>query len=600
MASTGSGVAHVWEKQEIVLEAEKAYANPYTDAQVWVDLKGPEFDKRVYGFWDGDRVFRVRFVATAPGEWRWTSGSTPPDAGLAGKTGEFTAIDWTEEEKRENPNRRGFLRSTANGHALNYADGTPFFYLADTWWSCGTWRYPFKGKAPDPGYVPGPGMGFEEAVQFRKSQGYNGVAMIASFPSWQSDGPGKITDKNGVVLRASWTVDENCAQMPDESGNRPFLFPGKAPGNEMIVPDFDRINPSYFQSLDRKMQRLSDQGIVPFFESVRRDHGPSWKRYYDWPGSFIRYVQHLGARYGCYNFIFSGVHMDAAGKEMLSGREWNDVLTAHYREFGPLPFGQPQSTNITLSTYKQYGHRDIAPWLTLHGVGNSPRDHRVFALIEEMFRLPDPFPVLNNEPFYPYSRNPQAANIQGDQAANARACAWGSVLNGALAGHVYGTQGYFVTTGEPKQANPYIWEALAGERFLAPGQHMARLRDFMLSEGADYQNLVPDRASLAPNQKSDGLEAWRLSGWSSMMRTPDARLAIVYFEVDCPIATIRNFPPGSEYRARWFDPRTGDWLGAGNGTLKAEQDGAIHLPPFPDGGMISKSDWALKLVRKDR
>ena len=50
MASTGSGVARVWEKQEIVLEAENAYTNPYADAQVWVDRKGPQFDKRVYGF----------------------------------------------------------------------------------------------------------------------------------------------------------------------------------------------------------------------------------------------------------------------------------------------------------------------------------------------------------------------------------------------------------------------------------------------------------------------------------------------------------------------------------------------------------------------
>ena len=34
-----SPVLHVWEKLEITLQASNAYANPYTDAQVWVDCQ---------------------------------------------------------------------------------------------------------------------------------------------------------------------------------------------------------------------------------------------------------------------------------------------------------------------------------------------------------------------------------------------------------------------------------------------------------------------------------------------------------------------------------------------------------------------------------
>ena len=51
---------HVWEVQEIKLTAEKPYDNPYTDVSVWVDLKGPVFEKRIYGFWNGDSDFRIR------------------------------------------------------------------------------------------------------------------------------------------------------------------------------------------------------------------------------------------------------------------------------------------------------------------------------------------------------------------------------------------------------------------------------------------------------------------------------------------------------------------------------------------------------------
>ena len=61
---------HPWEKQELTFHAAHTYANPYADVTVWVDLDGPGFHKRVYGFWDGGDTFRVRVVATAPGTWR--------------------------------------------------------------------------------------------------------------------------------------------------------------------------------------------------------------------------------------------------------------------------------------------------------------------------------------------------------------------------------------------------------------------------------------------------------------------------------------------------------------------------------------------------
>ena len=133
---------HAWETQEIVLLAEKSYQNYYTDVDMWVQLKGPGFDKRVYGFWDGDKRFVVRVVATKPGEWTWQSSSNhPDDLGLNGHSGSFTAIEWSAGEKKLNPNRQGFVRVSPNGHALEYADGTPFFMVGDTWLAGTTWRF---------------------------------------------------------------------------------------------------------------------------------------------------------------------------------------------------------------------------------------------------------------------------------------------------------------------------------------------------------------------------------------------------------------------------------------------------------------------------
>ena len=69
-ATPAASITHVWEKQELTFTAARSYTNAYTQATVWVDLTGPHFKKRVFGFWDGGQTFRVRLVATQPGTWR--------------------------------------------------------------------------------------------------------------------------------------------------------------------------------------------------------------------------------------------------------------------------------------------------------------------------------------------------------------------------------------------------------------------------------------------------------------------------------------------------------------------------------------------------
>jgi len=98
--SGNNSVLHVWEVKEIELNCSQKHDNYYTAVTCWVDLKGPNFLKRVYGFWDGDNTFKIRIVATEPGEWSWTSGSNHPrDEGLNNRSGNFTAIAWTEAQK---------------------------------------------------------------------------------------------------------------------------------------------------------------------------------------------------------------------------------------------------------------------------------------------------------------------------------------------------------------------------------------------------------------------------------------------------------------------------------------------------------------------
>jgi hypothetical protein len=289
---TAAAPVQVWEKQELTFHAAKTAANPYTDVTMWVDLDGPGFHQRVYGFWDGGNTFRVRLVATAPGAWRWTSGSNPVDAGLAGKQGTFTAVAWSDEELRAHPLRHGFLRATPNDHALQFADGTPFFAVGDTWYAAGTNR--FKWYDDEVARPMGPEAGFKDYVRLRHSQGYNWISIIAAFPNWDNDGqPWRVVDPaTHLTVRSAWLefgtgpdARTGTAKNMKNEGGRPFLFPGKAAGFEQVFPDMDRINPAYFQYLDRKIDYLNAHDFVVFLESFRRDASELWMKYHAWPES---------------------------------------------------------------------------------------------------------------------------------------------------------------------------------------------------------------------------------------------------------------------------------------------------------------------------
>lgn len=617
-AEASEAQTRTWEMQEIVLHAENHYDNYYTDVDMWVDLKGPGFDKRVYGFWDGDNRYVVRLVATAPGQWSWQSGSNQPgDAGLNGHTGEFTAVGWSEQEKRENPNRRGFVHATPNGHALQYADGTPYFMVGDTWLAGTTWRLPFRNAATSDDYVPGPGIGFEDAVNYRKNQGFNSVSMIAAFPNWEADqNPSTYADENGVFLRNAWEkfgydVGEGqgtdasgglsywgtftAKNMRDEYGHLPFAMSEEHEG----VSDFTRLKPEYFQSLDRKMAHLSEVGFVPLLETIRRDVGPSWHAYYDFNETFSRYVQYLISRYGAQNFVFSGIHLDWVPEDFsLTADQFNEALTYHLEKYGRPPFGQIHTVLIDRATHTTLGHGEEVPWLDMHSVGNKPRDHRVGENLVAQFNLEPPLPTINFEPYYtgwlheinkPAGEEPPANSDRDNYFA--RAQMYGSVLSGGLSGHVHGTAAYDITsTGEPEGARPHIWEALKYES----ANYMQHLEAFMLSEGDRYQQLAPAMDQINP-RKAPGSPEDGLDGWSYMMRTAEKDLALLYFENLSVSPSLEGFLPGENYRLQWFDPLSGAWHQSV--AVTADSQGRIALPGFPESGRIAERDWAAKIKR---
>ena len=592
---------HLWEKIDLTFEANNVYENPYVEVDVWVDLKGPDFSKRVYGFWNGDNHFCVRITAVSSGEWSWESGSNQSDDGLNNKKGTFTAIKWTEEEKEDNACRRGFIKPDSAGHSFEYADGTPYFLVGDTWWAAPTYR--FHWHEDNKQYPLGSEMGFKDMVAFRKKQRYNAIAMIAGFPNWSNDGhPAFITEEdsdNPISIRAAWKQagTQSAKDMYNEGG-RPFLFPGKVANYENVFPDVDRINPEYFKYMDRKIDYLNENGFIAFIEVSRRDASQAWKKYYQWPDSYARYIQYVFARYQANNCLLSPIHFDWH-QPSIPSRDFNEPANLVLDKYGPPPFGTLVSTNASPSTLINFGDASEARWLSFHQTGNW-REHDYNWYLTEIFNSTPPMPAFNGEPYYPGfpDDNPPAPSEEAN--LNCRSGLYGSVLSGGLAGYIYGAEGVWSADIE-KDSKYKIWDALQ----FKSGEQIQYILDFVMAFGNKYKKLEPNADLITPNKMADPM-GYR--GWAYCSRTPDKDLFLLYFEKDypkgfgkdmlmkrmqdneIPRAIIRGARINAKYKLTWFNPTSGKWLTDKTEIIESDMVGRIFIPDIP-----SETDWGMSL-----
>ncbi|HEX3552540.1 MAG TPA: DUF5060 domain-containing protein [Thermoanaerobaculia bacterium] len=125
---------------EIVLSSNTSYANGYLNASVTANftLSGSSLTKTVNGFWDGGKVFKVRFNASNAGTWSYTTSSG--DMSLNGKSGSFSVSS--------SLGTRGFVRRNSNNQEkFIFDNGTRYFMWGQTYYQIisnardnGTWR----------------------------------------------------------------------------------------------------------------------------------------------------------------------------------------------------------------------------------------------------------------------------------------------------------------------------------------------------------------------------------------------------------------------------------------------------------------------------
>ncbi len=123
-----------WTRFEEQFTAAAEYRNAVQEVSFEVEFTAPSGAKiTVPGFWDGQRLWKVRFSPEETGRWTWrTRCSRQDDSGLNQRTGSFECVPYAGD----NPlYRHGAVRLSKDRRYLVQDDGTPFFWLGDTAWT---------------------------------------------------------------------------------------------------------------------------------------------------------------------------------------------------------------------------------------------------------------------------------------------------------------------------------------------------------------------------------------------------------------------------------------------------------------------------------
>lgn len=201
------------------------------------------------------------------------------DPGLHGKRGRLNV----RPAAGENPLHRhgGFLRVSPDGHSLTYSDGTPFFWLGDTWWFCPSDLVPIDGSThPE---IP---SAYRHLLDVRKRQGFTAIHM---------------------------------AFLGTIGGYNPFDEPACGAG----------LDPGYWRKVDRYIDEANACGLVPVIGlgwCGRPLDPPAWRLL--WRHVIARYGAHAVTWLVCGEYNVRGAE-DKVADSLALGRFIKDTDPYH-------------------------------------------------------------------------------------------------------------------------------------------------------------------------------------------------------------------------------------------------------------------------------
>ena len=387
---------------EIEIQSETQYENPFLEIELDAVFTQPDGEElRVPGFWAGEDEWRLRYASDQLGKHTWRTECTDKENhGLHGVTGELTVVKY----EGDNPlYKHGQLRVTKNRRHFEHADGTPFFWLGDTWWKCLCKRLTWEG--------------FQELTADRKKKGFSVVQIVCG--PYPDEGP----------FKPSW---ENEGGMPYQT------------------TDFKVLNPEYWNYADRRLEHLVDSGIVPAIVGAWGRADCNAMKHVGVDG-LKRHWRYLVARYGAYPvfWILGGeLHNNAKwgegpwgeiGRYVRSIDPYHHPITAHT---GGGRRGDPNDQHII--DYDMIGgsHNEaVAISSAVNG-------------LKSTYAKEPTMPVLVGETLY-------EGHMQFGFHYVQRHMFWQYMLSGA-AGHTYGAAGIWHAGVEGEHGN---WGAWGGQPY---------------------------------------------------------------------------------------------------------------------------------------
>jgi hypothetical protein len=515
----------------------KAYADPFNEVEVDVVFRGPGGEWRVPAYWAGGNAWRVRFAPPEAGTYRFrTAASDAANADLHGREGALEAAPGRGTSALA---RHGALRIRADRRRLEHADGTPFFWLGDTWWMGLSarlrWPEEFQALAAD-----------------RVAKGFSVIQIVAGlYPDMPA-------------------FDERGA---NEAG-------------QAWEPGFARVRPAYFDQADLRIAWLVRSGLVPCIVGC-------WGYYLPWMGveKMRRHWRYLVARWGAYPVVWCLAGEGAMPYYLSETKEADRAaLVAGWTEIGRYvraidPWHRLVTIHPTDRARDQVSDDRVLDFDMLqtgHG-GPASIPNTIAQVRAEVARRPA-MPVLVGEVDY-------EGLMLGNSAETVRLAFWGAVLSGA-AGHTYGANGVWQVNTRARPYGPSPHGATWGNQpwedaCRLPGSAQVGLGKRLLERYA-WWRFEPHPEWVETGAAADDCFAAYAAGIPG-----EVRVIYLYrpcFPWDAKPMRVAGLEPGARYRAFYFDPREGREHAIG--PVAPGPDGTWTIPLQP-----TLEDWVLVMER---
>jgi len=516
---------------EFTFESKSNYADPFNDVTVDAIFTEPSgATRQIPLFWAGGNTFRLRYASSNPGAHTFvTECSDAKNAELHGVRGSVSITRY----KGKNPLFvHGAIKVADDRRHFAHADGTPFFWLGDTWWMALS-----RLSLPE----------FAQLADLRRDQGFTVIQLVAGLypdmPAFDERGKGEM----GFAWEKDWS----------------------------------RVRPEFFDAADKRITYLTEQGLVPSVFA-------SWGYYLSFMGAekMKQHWRYLIARWGALPVTWTSsgeqdLHWylsgDKENERRKLKREWTDVIRyirqidGFHRLVTTHPLSQARDTNIDPFVL------DFDMQQSGHGV--PPEKHALKAL-EGWNRTPT-MPVISGESRY------EALEIKPPLTTrDARQAFWAHLLNSGVAGHTFGVNGIW----QVNRADAAFGKSPSGNNWgttpwdvamKMPGaSQLGAAKRFLLTLPWHRLMVATDLARVA--DKAEGF--WSVSA------TEDRTWALVSLVSQSKVTIELGRFPGP-VTPRWFDPASGKTLPAG---AALPNKGSRELSP-PGRNAAGDEDWVLLL-----